>query len=209
MEDLDWLMSISSDVPNIKISEELRRIPSICGLCRMIRSLVAITLMSPDWEILSTLVSEENFVIGEDRTGFTTFRIDVAKNHTKFNEYALYKKPGFDAAFKSMKVLKPKLTEFDFVFTCGFDIDGTDTHDEDLADQRIYHGDSDCIHDDDGSVYTFSGIDRESFTVESVVITISPDDIRNNRDILRKIISSHKTTQCRRTPRRVFDRSQT
>jgi hypothetical protein len=104
-----------------------------------------------------------------------------------YNEvFAYYKKPGFDNAYNAMKVLKPKLSEFDFTFTCGHDTYGLDEPDHDLATQELYHGDENCVYVD-GKAYTFKLPDETR--VKKIIIEIKPI---TNPDILSAIISTTK-----------------
>jgi len=196
MTDIIWLKQLSDNIANVKIVEKYFHMRSMCGTCQDRgssegREIVEIHINAPNLQDLQDLLRKENFVI-EEHELVDVFRIDISKKYTKYNDHALYKKHGFDEAFNAMKVLKPKLTEFDFVYTCGFYIDGLDSHDEDLATETIYHGDANCIHNDDGSVYTFQAIDPSVYEILSTTIVIGLTDIECNRDILSKIISSQK-----------------
>lgn len=196
MTDIIWLKQLCDNIANVKIVERYFHMRSICGTCPNAPSsekteIVEIYINGPNWKDLQELLRKENFVIKENDL-VDVFQINIHKEYTKYNDHALYKNPGFDEAFNAMKVLKPKLTEFDFVYTCGFNIDASDSHDEDLATETIYHGDANCIHNDDGSVYTFEAIDPEFYKILSATIFIPLTDIEYNRDILTKIILSQK-----------------
>ena len=202
MDPLEQLRDIGENIENVQfnILKISSSIPRFCGMCpsdpnesRVKIDIVSVEIKDPkNWDKLESLLHRNSFNLIENRYVPDGFSIDIKKKYGELVKYALYKKIGFDDAFTSMKVLKPKLTEFDFAFTCGYFIDGTDEPDYDLVTEDIYHGDIDVIHDDDGSVYTFEQQDRTVFEVKYVNVTIPINDLMLNRDILTKIILTQK-----------------
>lgn len=202
MDPLEQLRDIGKNIENVQfnILKISSAIPRFCGTCpsnpnesRVKIDIVSIEIKDPkNWDKLESLLHRNSFNLIENRYVPDGFSIDIHKRYGKFLDHALYKKAGFDDAFTSMKVLKPKLTEFDFAFTCGYFIDGTDEPDYDLVIKNIYNGDIDCIHNEDGSVYTFEQRDQTVFEVKYANVTIPITDLILNLDILTKIILTQK-----------------
>ncbi len=162
MDHVEHLQVVGAGIDNINFRNSRFRPPKVrmCGTCPpnpnksdvIWVDIFEIKIENPkNWNELESLL---------DKNILKYIYID--KHYNKFLKYALYKKSGFDDAFRAMKFLKPKLTEFDFAFTCGYFVDGTDEPDYDLVAQEIYREDIDCIHNDDGSVYTF---EEEDLTI--------------------------------------------
>lgn len=193
MASVDSFLSLSNTISNIAIFQRKMKMPAICphGPAPTF-TVLEINISNPQNQSeLLKLLDEENFVINNE-DHISGFNILVYKDYHKYVNYAIYKKPGFDEAFTAMKFLKPKLTEFDFVFTCGYNIDGLDTHDEDLGTEGLYQEDANCIRNDDGSIYTYERPDVTNYSIRSVTITIGLADLGQNHDILSKIILSQK-----------------
>ena len=191
MEAIDWLKSISDDIAHVQIEES--NLQFICphkeSHGQKIRLLIKI-INPRNQQELRELIKEDNFVF--NRGDY----INVLKDYNTY-DYALCKNQGFDTAFTAMKFLKPKLTECDFVFTCGYNIDGVDGHDKDLA-TAVKISDinqdalSEYIQDDDGSLYIFRDVDTINSSISEINISISLKNVHNNRDILGKIILLQK-----------------
>ena len=199
---VEHLKGVGDNIDNVKFNtlKISSSIPRFCGMCPsnpnesgLKIDILHININNPkNWDKLESLLHRKAFNLIENRYVPDGFSIDIDKRYSKIVKCTFYKKFGFDDAFTAMKILKPKLTEFDFAFTCGFFTDGLDEPDYDLVTKNIYNGDSDCIHNDDGSVYIFEEEDRTVFEVKCVNITISITDLILNRDILTEIILTQK-----------------
>ena len=180
MEDLKLLYK---DIANVYIYME-DSVIGFCGTCS--------PLYSTNYNLCCEIKEPKSFdklKLLLDSSKFNVY-IKFAKDELK--DLVLYKKDGFDKAFEAMKLLKPKLTEFNFAFTCGFNTHGEDEPDYDLVEEIIYQ-DNNCenyIHNDDGSLFIYSGYLKSHSKIEEILIKIPQEDIKSNLDKIHKIIST-------------------
>lgn len=87
----------------------------------------------------------------------------------------VYKKEGFDEAYKTMHKLKPHLTEKDFAY------DYNDEWDADLVDIRLYDT-NDCIA-------TTNKYECINTNIMMVTLTLLEIDVQNNMHFIKNIVS--------------------
>ena len=88
----------------------------------------------------------------------------------------VYKRPGFDAAFNAIKVLKPKLTEYNFArFESEWD--------EALVSLELFHGLDDCMK----TIKLFQSCDSNESNVEINLLAV---DVNRNLSYITAILSA-------------------
>lgn len=112
-----------------------------------------------------------------------TYRTWRTQEIIKYSYYTcgVYKKPGFDAAFNAIKVLKPNCTEKQFAS----DFSEYDDWDSDLVDVRLYDKETDCI-----SKFTKSEPIKNGKSI--VVLIFLACDLVNNMNYIKTTLSTYK-----------------
>ena len=136
---------------------------------------VQVSITFPMSKANAVLVTNSKLSLTKNTYGntLTTWRTDE-KHEGVYYTCGVYKKDGFDEAFRSMQKLKPTLSEKDFAMQY-------DEWDEDLVDVRLYDT-NDCIAIERKYDYISTGI-------MMVTLTLLEIDIMNNLHFIKNIVN--------------------
>ena len=143
---------------------------------------VSVTITFTTATRLGELYKTHSFILTKNIFG-ETYKTWEVSEITEYIYYTcgVYKKPGFDAAFNAIKVLKPTCTEKEFA--TGFS--EYDDWDLDFVDVRLYDKDTDCIT-------TFIKPEPVKTGKSNITLSLLACDLINNMDYIKKTLSTYQ-----------------